>query len=104
MKNNEPDLEDADAVVLFDGNGAIWGVFPDYFEKNRGDRVKLVMAPPRKATVSFDSVASPIDWDPQLGSNSKNEGRVKLRANVDVYKYTVEDEKGNKIDPRMRVK
>ena len=95
-------------VILHDDKTEIVkAVVPDEIKAKEGEVVEWVVLPSHlPVTVTFSSeTGSPFD-SPLKGRNPK--GKVKKGAGGFIlykdYKYTVEDNKGNKIDPHLRVR
>jgi hypothetical protein len=93
--------EGVDAVIIFDKNGNLQMVVPEEFEIAKGEDVKWLITPQNQVKVKFDT-RSPLNWD-EREETKEVVGVVKPNAKAGSYKYTVSDDNGNFIDPRIRV-
>ena len=97
-----------DAVICF-GEKNVCMVFPEEFEVLPGQPVEWRIVPLNEVTVKFDANDSPVEWpeasskDPNTGVVGPIKGTIKRDAQG-IYKYSVTDELGNTIDPRVKVR
>ncbi len=93
--------EGVDAVIIFDNSGKLQMVVPDEFEISKGEDVKWLITPQNHVKVKFDT-RTPLNWD-EREETKEIVGVVTPNAKAGAYKYTVTDDFGNFIDPRIRV-
>jgi plastocyanin len=93
------------ATILHGKNKNLKMVVPDEIEALPGEFVEWVVEPSNlQVTITFDSsTGSPFAWLQKKGPNGTHRGTVERNAGG-YYKYTVEDDNGNTMDPRVRVK
>jgi hypothetical protein len=102
MADTIANQRDLHAVIVFE-EGEVKMVVPDNIRAYPGQSVQWIVVPPNTAEVIFDFEAGPIDWDPSSSGKSRIKGTVKREARGE-YKYSVNDGKGNIVDPRLRIR
>jgi len=97
--------KDKHCVVLHDPRRKLKMIVPDTIEALQGEFVEWVVEPSNlQVTITFDpSTGTPLNWTQKKGVDGDFKGVV-ARGAKGFYKYTVEDDLGNVIDPRMRIK
>lgn len=92
-------------VIVHDDNGDLRMVVPEEVEALPGEVIQWVIVPSElPVEVAFDpGTGSPVNWPSDKGVDMDISGRV-VRGAIGHYKYTVTDDHGNKMDPRVRVK
>ena len=102
----KPNPKDVDAVIIFKDNKPD-RVVPDVVDKHPGEAIAwMVLSGGKTAIVDFQSTANlPLDWaEPSKSGKKIIKGKVKPDAKTnEYYKYVVEDDQGDGIDPRVRV-
>jgi len=96
-----------DGIIVIDKFGVFKIIVPDEMVKEPGEAVKWWIVPPRNVTLAFKPKKSPFEWESEHSAPS---GGVEITGTIrtdavmgECYSYTVTDEDGNTIDPRIRI-